>query len=116
MNPGFPKELLIRTPIFFNRLKFMNKLKSQYEPIPLSFPVPFKPNEANLRALDFFQTMSKRRSIRHYANQDVDQDLIRISIATAARAPSGANQQPWHFVGLKEIKNQRSSRGRRNGF
>ncbi|HEX6262560.1 MAG TPA: nitroreductase family protein [Actinomycetota bacterium] len=42
--------------------------------------------------------MSSRRSIRHFAPDPIDPELIRLAIAAAASAPSGANVQPWRFV------------------
>ncbi|HEX6207861.1 MAG TPA: nitroreductase family protein [Actinomycetota bacterium] len=42
--------------------------------------------------------MSSRRSIRHFAPDPVNPELIRLAIAAAASAPSGANVQPWRFV------------------
>lgn len=82
----------------------MNSSTSCYEPIPLPFSGSLKPEEASSRAQEFFQTMSNRHSIRHFAQQEVDQDLIHTAIATAARAPSGANQQPWHFVAIRNAE------------
>jgi len=46
----------------------------------------------------FFERMATRRSIRDYTTRPVDPELIRLAIATANTAPSGANRQPWHFV------------------
>jgi nitroreductase len=55
--------------------------------------------EAQLkRARDFHASLSRRRSVRHFSAQPVDPRLIDLAIATAGRAPSGANQQPWTFV------------------
>ena len=48
--------------------------------------------------------MSKRHSIRDFSNAAVDENIIKTAIRTAARAPSGANQQPWHFVAIKDAK------------
>jgi len=56
------------------------------------------PNEALAAARTFLDTMSTRRSIRHFAPDPVDPELIRTAIAAAASAPSGANVQPWRFV------------------
>ena len=36
--------------------------------------------------------------------------MIRTAIRTAARAPSSANQQPWHFVAIKNAEIKRRIR------
>jgi iodotyrosine deiodinase len=46
----------------------------------------------------FFETMKKRRTVRDFSTRPVPFELIQNAIATAGRAPSGANQQPWTFV------------------
>ena len=52
--------------------------------------------------------LSQRRTIRHFDSADVDPELIRLAIATAHTAPSGANRQPWRFVVVSdpELKQQ----------
>ena len=54
--------------------------------------------------------MSKRHSIRDFSDVDVDENVIRTAIRTAASAPSGANQQPWHFVATKNAEIKRRIR------
>ena len=79
----------------------MTPTKKGYEPIVLPEQHPLSADEAKMRAKIFFDQMSKRHSIREYAEKDIDEELIYTAIATAARAPSGANQQPWHFVAIR---------------
>jgi nitroreductase len=43
-----------------------------------------------------------RRSIRKYSPQAVDQELIRELLTAAMSAPSAGNEQPWHFVVIKD--------------
>jgi len=50
------------------------------------------------RAEDFFALMARRRTVRDYDSAPVPMAVIDAAIATAGRAPSGANQQPWHFA------------------
>ena len=50
------------------------------------------------RARGFFEVMRRRHSIRDFSPEPVDRAVIEACIATAGRAPSGANHQPWHFV------------------
>lgn len=42
--------------------------------------------------------MSTRRTVRDFSPTPFPFELIEQAIATAATAPSGANQQPWRFV------------------
>ena len=67
-----------------------------------------EPPEMLERAADFKSVMSTRRSVRHFTNEAVDEQVIRHAIATANSAPSGANMQPWHFVAVQSqnIKNR----------
>ncbi len=56
------------------------------------------PDEQLEKSRQFLEQMKKRRTVRQYSTQPVPFELIRNAIATAATAPSGANQQPWTFV------------------
>ncbi len=55
-------------------------------------------SEMRARAATFFDLMRLRHSTRDFANKPVPLDVIMKCLETAGRAPSGANQQPWHFV------------------
>lgn len=52
--------------------------------------------------------LKTRRTVREYDTRPVPFELIQNAIATAATAPSGANQQPWTFVVVSDpaIKQQ----------
>jgi iodotyrosine deiodinase len=54
--------------------------------------------EMRARADAFHATMKRRRTVRDFATDPVPLDVIDRAIATAGLAPSGANQQPWHFA------------------
>lgn len=64
------------------------------------------PDEQQRRALAFYESLRMRRTVRAFAPAPVPFELIELAIKTAATAPSGANQQPWHFavVSNPEIK------------
>lgn len=64
--------------------------------------------ESTARAADFLRTMRRRRSVRAFSPDPVPFEVIRDAIATAGTAPSGANQQPWRFVVVRdpEVKRQ----------
>ncbi|MCD6550674.1 nitroreductase family protein [Thermotoga sp.] len=44
----------------------------------------------------------KRRSIRKYQKKDVPDELVKEVIRAAMHAPSACNQQPWHFVVIRD--------------
>ena len=66
------------------------------------------PAEMETRAADFLSLMSRRRTVRDFADTPVPRALIEKAVLTAASAPSGANQQPWTFVCISnaEIKHR----------
>ena len=59
---------------------------------------------------EFLETMRKRRTVRDYSTEPVPYELIENAIATAATAPSGANQQPWTFVVVSDPEIKRKIR------
>lgn len=80
---------------------------NEHEPVPLRFerlPVDVSVQ----RSREFLDSMSQRRSIRHFSQEAVSYELIANAVAAAGTAPSGANQQPWTFVVVSdpEIKHQ----------
>ncbi len=54
----------------------------------------------------FRSTMERRRSVRFFSDAPVPRKAIQDCVVAAASAPSGAHQQPWHFVIVenKEVK------------
>ncbi|MEO8610083.1 MAG: nitroreductase family protein [Chloroflexota bacterium] len=56
------------------------------------------PEEQFKRSREFLKRMQARRTVRDFSPEHVPIELIENAIATAATAPSGANQQPWTFV------------------
>lgn len=73
--------------------------------IPLEFE-RLSPEAQLERARGFHELMKRRRSVREFSPDPVPFELIELAIRTAGTAPSGANQQPWHFtiVSDPEIK------------
>lgn len=53
-------------------------------------------------AAAFRDRMATRRTIRDFAPDPVPAEVIEAAVAAAGRAPSGANQQPWHFVAIRD--------------
>lgn len=62
------------------------------------------------RSREFLARMQTRRTVRDYSTREVPFELIENAIRTAATAPSGANQQPWTFVVVKDADIKRKIR------
>lgn len=66
--------------------------------------------EMQARAIKFAGRMQARRSVRDFSDRPVPRDIIENVIRAAASAPSGANQQPWHFVAVGNASVKREIR------
>jgi iodotyrosine deiodinase len=69
--------------------------------IPLVFP-RFSADEQLRSSREFLSRMSGRRSVRSFSPEPVPFELIENAIRCASLAPSGANQQPWRFVVVRD--------------
>jgi len=69
--------------------------------VPFSLPANETVDQLK-QVRDFRAQMSTRRTVRDFSSQPFPVELIEHAIATAASAPSGANQQPWRFVVVSE--------------
>ena len=47
-------------------------------------------------------SLLRRRSVRDFSRRPVDRAVVEACLAIAGSAPSGANQQPWHFVAIQD--------------
>lgn len=68
---------------------------------PVTTPLAFErlpPEEQLAASRRLLARLRQRRSVRDFSPEPVPFELIQNAIATAATAPSGANQQPWTFV------------------
>ena len=52
-----------------------------------------------------------RRSIRKYTDEPVDDATVERLLRAAMAAPSAGNQQPWHFVVLRDRETRRAITG-----
>jgi iodotyrosine deiodinase len=77
--------------------------------IPLEF-IERTPPEMLERATAFNAAMQRRRSVRMFSPRPVSLDVIDACIQAAGSAPSGANQQPWHFVVVAGAQTKRRIR------
>jgi nitroreductase len=50
------------------------------------------------RARWFYRDIARRRSVRDFDSRPVPKEVIEQCLLAAGTAPSGANQQPWHFA------------------
>lgn len=80
-------------------------------PIPSVALAPYprySEDEMRSRAEALHDILNMRRTVRDFSDAPVPREVIESCIKTASTAPSGANQQPWHFavVGDPKIKRQ----------
>ncbi len=54
------------------------------------------------RARGFADEVQRRRTVRDFSDRPVPRALIEQCLRSAGSAPSGANQQPWHFVAVSD--------------
>jgi iodotyrosine deiodinase len=77
---------------------------------PLSTYREFPAAEMLARARAFADEMHRRRTTRHFSNRAVSREVIEQCIRAAGSAPSGAHQQPWHFVAVGDPQLRQSIR------
>ena len=94
-----------RVPVYNTRMT----RRAEYPFIPLSFAEQ-SPAEQVRHAAEFESQMLTRRTVREFSPRPVPYELIETAIRVAARAPSGANQQPWTFVVVSDLEIKRQIR------
>lgn len=52
--------------------------------------------------MDPLDTLLTRRSVRRYTSEPLDDDTVASLLRAAMAAPSAVNEQPWHFVVIRE--------------
>lgn len=77
-------------------------MTTAYQPLPLPDRVQMPDTQSIAAAEAFLAYMRKRHSVRDYSTRPVPEAVIRACILAAGTAPSGANQQPWHFVAIAD--------------
>ena len=68
-----------------------------YLPIPLPDRANYSDAEMVARAEDFYDELKRRHTVRDFSPLPVPRAVIDAALLAAGTAPSGANQQPWHF-------------------
>lgn len=72
-----------------------------FEPLPDYHE--YEPGEMEARAAAFANVMARRRTTRHFSARPVERSVIEHCLRAAGSAPSGAHQQPWHFVVVSDV-------------
>ncbi|RCH66966.1 nitroreductase family protein [Streptomyces sp. SDr-06] len=80
-----------------------------YRPVPYR-PVRMASAETLARAAELRARMDERRTVRRFSPDPVPEQAVRDAVACAATAPSGAHQQPWTFVLVKDADVRRRIR------
>jgi nitroreductase len=70
--------------------------------LPLTGYREYPPEEMAARAKAFAGEMARRRTVRDFSDRPVPRAVIEDCLRAAGSAPSGANQQPWHFVAVSD--------------
>jgi iodotyrosine deiodinase len=76
--------------------------------LPLSTYQELPPDVMQERVDAFEALMQRRRTVRQFSDRPVPRSIIEKCLLAAGTAPSGAHQQPWHFVAISDptIKSQ----------
>ncbi|MFN8490035.1 MAG: nitroreductase family protein [Caldilineaceae bacterium] len=74
--------------------------QAQYQPLTDYQEYPL--DEMIERSAAFYAEVKRRRTVRMYTDRRVPRTVIENCLAAAGTAPSGANQQPWHFVAISD--------------
>ncbi len=107
---GFLSVLPLEPGAGDTRLSFMTAhIEERWEPVhgaPYR-PVPYRPErmepaESLARSAELRDRMRQRRTVRRFSSDPVPEQVVRDAIACAATAPSGAHQQPWTFVLVRD--------------
>lgn len=64
------------------------------------------------------EAIKKRKSVRHYLDKEIPEDVLREVLEAARLAPSASNRQNWKFVLVqdKELRQQLIQASRRQRF
>jgi nitroreductase len=80
-----------------------------YHPVPLAFERLTQEEQA-LRLDEFHRRVTARRTVRQFSPEPVPDAIVDRAIEVAGSAPSGANQQPWRFVLVRDPEVKRRIR------
>lgn len=77
---------------------------------PLADYREYSSSEMIKRSGEFYDDISRRRTVREFSSQTVERKVIENCILAAGTAPNGANLQPWHFVVIGDADIKRKIR------
>jgi iodotyrosine deiodinase len=72
-----------------------------YQPRALDYE-RLTPGEQTRRLDEFHRCVRRRRTVRQFSPDPVPDAIVDRAIEVAGSAPSGANQQPWRFVVVRD--------------
>ncbi len=85
---------------------------------PLSFCVMLEVNQkvslganhfcVKLSAMEFFEVIDRRRSVRKYTSKPVPEEVMRRAVDAALRAPNSSNMQTWRFCWVKSLDKKKA--------
>lgn len=78
------------------------RMSTSPDRLPLADYHEYPPEEMKARAAEFYQQLDRRRTVREFSARPVPDGVIDDCLRAAGTAPSGANQQPWHFVVVRD--------------
>jgi len=88
--------------------------------MPITFPPPIMeglphyqqltPAQMLEQATARYQSLLRRRTVRDFDSRPVDRAVIEQCLLAAGTAPSGANQQPWHFAVITDAARKQEIR------
>ena len=84
------------------RTESVERAMTEAQTMPLPDDRILPEQEMLRRAREFRELAARRRTVRAFDSRPVARELIAECIAAAGTAPSGANQQPWHFVAISD--------------
>lgn len=86
----------------------MTETAPTYAALPLPDRADYDDARMLAEAEQFYAHVKTRHTIRDFIDRPVPKAVIEACVLAAGTAPSGANQQPWHFVAIsdKSMKSQ----------
>jgi nitroreductase len=78
--------------------------------VPLSTYREYPLEEMQQRALEFYEEIKRRRTVREFSPRPVSRGIIETCLRAAGTAPNGANMQPWNFVVVSDLAVKRRIR------
>ena len=81
---------------------------NKYQFLPHKDYKEYPVEEMKERAINFYEDLKRRRTVRDFSSRNVPREIIENCILAAGTAPNGANKQPWHFAVVEsaDIKKQ----------